>query len=311
MSRLKNVQESLSSNGMGLIFRTASQTMGEEAIVSEIEGLKSRWNSIVTSVERVKAPSCLYRHSHLFERCLRDFDLDSFDAILADGQNTYNLCQKAFEEIKPGKIMPIGLYSSEIPLFDVYKVDSMLDKALARKVYLKSGGYLVIDQTEAMTVIDVNSGTYVKPTDAESEAVSINLEAAGTIARLLRLLDIGGIVVVDFIDMSSQSNRELLLGTLRESLRSDHLPTEVLGITRLGLVEMTRKSVGLSLKQRLYSECTCCQGGFVESHELIARRILHALRRKSQGCPGMAWRITSASSASSASKRHMVSLAAK
>ena len=206
---------------------------------------------------------------------------DEVDSLWVDGAEPHRFIQDTAQMLSPALSGKVRRYEGETPLFDLHRVDDQAAKALSRRVWLKSGGYLVIDHAEALTVIDVNTGKFVGEKNLSETVFSINCEAVSEIARQLRLRDVGGIIVIDFIDMDQQSQREALVELLRQELKKDRSKTNLVGLTALGLVEMTRKKVQQPIRAVLKQTCPICQGeGAVYSGETIARGALHVLNGK-------------------------------
>ena len=271
--------------GTGVILRTAAEGAAEDAIRAEYARLNALWAQIRTRAEHGVAPKCLHDDSALALRALRDRLTGDVDALWVDGEDAFRELRDLAAAIAPECIDKIRLHGSATPLFDLYRVDSQLDKALQKFVWLKSGGSLVIEETEALTVVDVNTAKNVGRKSAEETLFKNNLEAAEEIMRQLRLRDIGGIVVVDFIDMPSKAQRESLLSAMREYAKRDRVKVNVVGITGLGLVELTRRKERQSLSRQLLHTCSDCSGnGVVPSHETTARKIVREIaRRRRQG----------------------------
>ncbi|MBC9783890.1 Rne/Rng family ribonuclease [Heliobacterium chlorum] len=257
--RLKEVAERVQIPGMGIIIRTTAVGADENELAADIRRLQERWQKIEEKIRRRPSRSLVYQGGTLVERILRDMIDDEVQQIRVNDCTTYNQMWEWAEENYP-------LLRSRLHLQDgrdywtEFNLQVEIEKALRPKTWLKSGGYLVIQETEALTVIDVNTGKYTGTHDLEDTVRKTNLEAAREIARQLRLRSIGGIIVIDFIDMTVDSHRQEVLDVLRESLQRDKAPTNVLGITPLGLVEMTRKKVRDSLTSMLTEPCSCCDG---------------------------------------------------
>ena len=275
----------LERGGAGLILRTAAKDAGEEAIVAEYARLTDAWRDIQNRAKHGVAPKLLHDDNALALRAVRDRLNEETDALWADGEACFDELRGLASALAPKHIDKIRLHDSATPLFDLYRVDSQADKALEKYVWLKSGGSLVIEETEALTVVDVNTGKNVGKKSAEETVFRNNCEAARELMRQLRLRDIGGIVVVDFIDMASKEHREALLDVLRECAKRDPVRVNVVGLTGLGLVEMTRKKARQSLSRQLTHTCSDCGGnGVVPSHETSARRVAREIwRRRRQG----------------------------
>ena len=280
--RLREIAVRLARDaGAGLIVRTAAQGASEEELARDFEALLRLWQTIQTRGAHVAAPALLHRDESLVYRAVRDMLTPEVAAIKTDDAG---ICQQLLENARllaPELADKITLSENQTPLFDIYRIDALAEKAMQRRVWLKSGGYLVFDYAEALTVIDVNTGKYVGKHSLSDTVFQTNCEAAKEIARQLRLRDIGGIIVIDFIDMEAPEQRQELLNQLREYLRYDRTRTNLAGITSLGLVEMTRKKVRQPVHKLSSHICDVCQGtGMVPSYETVARAILRDLRRR-------------------------------
>lgn len=287
--RLRGVARDMTDgSGMGVILRTAAEGVTPEMLHAEWDALTAQWQDIRQKAAHGLAPKQVFSNTSLTERCVRDMLDDTVDAVWADGQALYDeLIAKA------GKTDRIRRHDSPMPLFDLYRVDAQLDKALRKYVWLKSGGSLVIEQTEAMTVVDVNTGKYTGKKDLEDTLFRLNCEAAEELVRQLRLRDVGGIIIVDFIDMKTAENNERLLERLRALAKTDRSRLTVVGMTGLGLVEMTRRKDRKPLSQQLLHICSNCGGdGMTPSHETTARRVIHEIWRRRRGGEDSALAVT-------------------
>ena len=266
---------------MGLIVRTAAAGQQEEALRGEWESLTTLWGDIRSRAARAKAPAKVFSNDDLALRCVRDLLGPETEAVWVDDPDTLAAVRRQAEIMAPQWIDRIRINEAQTPLFDLYRVDRQLDKALRKYVWLDSGGSLVIEETEAMTVIDVNTGKFTGKRDLEDTIYRINCEAAREIVRQLRLRDIGGIVIVDFIDMADATKNEALLGLLRELAGSDRNRLSVVGMTGLGLVELTRKKQRRPQSRQQQHTCSACGGdGAVPSHETTARRAVREIWRR-------------------------------
>jgi ribonuclease G len=267
----------------GFIIRTMAETATDKEMLSDIEYLRRIWAGIQDRAQNAAAPALLYQDLNLSLRALRDIANDETDRILVDSRET---CQKlhAFaQDYTLNLLERIQLYSGERPLFDLYGIEDEIERALARRVPLKSGGYLIIDQTEALTTIDVNTGGFVGGRSFDDTIFKTNLEAAHVIARQLRLRNLGGIIIVDFIDMENDSHRESVLTEFKKALSLDRTRVTVSGFTSLGLVEMTRKRTRESLAHTLCEPCPMCQGrGEVKTAQTVCYEILREILREAR-----------------------------
>ena len=258
--RLRDVIKGAKPKGFGVIVRTAAAGASEEDLQADIVRLVEKWNAIKGQAGSGQAPRSIYKEPELLIRVIREHFTSEFRRLLIDDKDAAADVTAYLEETAPAFADRVKVYEDELPLFDRYHVEDQLQKALERRVYLKSGGHLVIDLTEALTVIDVNTGKFVGKSSLEETVFQNNLEAAEEIGRQLRLRDIGGIIVVDFIDMESEKNNRQLMQKVRETLARDKTRTQVFDVGPLGLVEMTRKNVSRSLLENFSEECPTCDG---------------------------------------------------
>lgn len=240
-TRLRSVAEKLCPEGMGIVVRTNAAGSQEGELENDVRELLAVWEGLSKRLNHIKAPKLIHSPQNIAENAARELISPETVRIIADGQELYDSALEAVARVYPGFRGKIELHKSDVPLFGVYNVESQLDKALSRKVWLESGGYLVIDCTEALTVIDVNSGKFTGSRNLSDTAFRLNCEAANEIAHQLRLRDIGGIIIIDFVDMNTQKQKDQLLDVLKAALGQDRSHTNVVDITPLGLVEMTRK----------------------------------------------------------------------
>ncbi len=282
-TRLREMAESLCPSGMGLIIRTAANGASSEELKQDIDYLVHLWNSVRQRAAYSTSPALIHRDESLVYRAVRDMLTDEVRAIYVDNKQQYLSVLTAAEMLSPELSERIVLYQDKELLFDRYRIDTLFNKSMSRRVWLKSGGYLVIDHTEALTVIDVNTGKFVGSKSLTDTIFKINCEAAGEIVRQLRLRDIGGIIIIDFIDMECEEDQTQLLTLMRQLLKGDRTKTNLIGLTGLGLVEMTRKKVHQPIHTLLNRQCSCCQGsGMIASDETVARQVLHELRFRAQ-----------------------------
>jgi ribonuclease G len=260
----------------GLIIRTAGEGKSEEDIASDINFLFNLWTDIRQKAEKKPAPALLHHDLDIVQRTLRDQLTESFKAIWVDNEEYYENILSFVQRFQPALVPRVKLYTRPAPIFDAFNVTSELEKALRPKVWLKSGGYIVINQTEALVAIDVNTGKYVgKSNRLEDTIVKTNTEAVKEIVRQVRLRDLGGIIVVDFIDMDERKNRQKVMQTLEEAMRADRAPNKILQFNDFGLVAITRKRVKQSLERTLCAPCPYCEGaGYVKSVTTVLGEIL-------------------------------------
>ena len=265
----------------GFIVRTSAEQAEDAALAIDIAYLRQRWQEILRLSQQLPATSLLYQELSLSERCLRDVVGESTASVRVDQPTELEHLTRFASAYTPGVEEKIRLYRDDRPIFDLYGIETEIERALARRVDLKSGGYLMIDQTEALTTIDVNTGGYVGGKNFDDTVFKTNMEAAHAIARQLRLRNLGGIIVIDFIDMHHEHHRDAVLHELRKALSADRTRSAVLGFTGLGLVEMTRKRTRESLAHILRESCPLCQGkGEVKTARSVCYEILREIRRE-------------------------------
>jgi ribonuclease G len=275
-------QEILPEGAGGLIVRTVGEELTQEAFQRELRSLLSTWKAIQRKMRRTRAPSVIHREAKLVKGIIRDLFSVKVDSLIVDSEAVYNEVRQYLEGVDPALIDRVQLYGDPLPLFDAHEIEAEIQEAFQRRVMLPSGGYIIIEPTEALVSIDVNTGRYTGKKDPEKTILRTNLDAAREIARQLRLRDIGGIVVCDFIDMESKQNREKVLQELRQHLSRDRARTKAFQVSELGLIEMTRQRVRPSLYQMQTTACPTCAGsGRVFTPETVVRRIERAVRRAS------------------------------
>jgi ribonuclease G len=276
----------------GYIIRTMAETASESELAADIDYLRRLWADIRDKAATAAAPAPLYQDLSLSLRVLRDFVNDRSDRILVDSRETFLAMQAFANNYTLAFADRIHHYSGDRPLFDLYGVEEEIERALARRVPLKSGGYLIIDQTEALTTIDVNTGGFVGGRSFDDTIFKTNLEASQVIARQLRLRNLGGIIIIDFIDMDNEVHREAVLSEFKKALLPDRTRMTVNGFTQLGLVEMTRKRTRESLAHILCEPCPTCQGrGEVKTPQTICYEILRDLVRESRQFQAREYRV--------------------
>lgn len=278
--RLREIVSNLKKPNTGYIVRTASEGMSEEELSSDVEFLSRLWGSIMRRKERSAAPALLHNELDLVFRVIRDAFTDEVDRMVIDSEEEYKRVKEFVESYIPQIARRVKLYEEDEPIFEHYGVEIEISRALGRKVWLKSGGYIIIDQTEALTTIDVNTGRYVGKRTLEDTILKTNLEAVREIAYQLRLRNIGGIIILDFIDMEREDNRRKVYSALQEALSRDKAKTTISTISPLGLIEMTRKRVRESLGRILCEPCPYCEGrGYVKSSRTVCYEVLREIRK--------------------------------
>jgi len=266
----------------GFIVRTAAEGASEEDIRSDVEFLGRQWLDIKSRAEQRKAPALMHRDLNLVERILRDYVGSDYSSVWIDSEEEYGKVLDFVNRFQPRLVGRVKLYTKETPMFEEFGIQQELDKALRPKVWLKSGGYIVINHTEALVAIDVNTGKYVGrgSTRLEDTIVKTNIEAVKEIVRQIRLRDLGGIIVVDFIDMEERRNREKVMVALDDALRSDRAPSKVLSFNEFGLVAITRKRTKQALERVLCQPCPYCTGsGMVKSIPTICYEVQAEARK--------------------------------
>ena len=272
--RLRREAEKLRPENLGLIVRTVAEGMEREILEQDLQFLVHMWIRVQQRFQQKTAPAVIYQDLALTCRIARDLFVEDFSTFLIDNEHEYDKVQEITEYISPHLKSKVKLYRDPQPIFDRYEVEKEVEKALEGQVWLKSGGYLVFDETEALTVVDVNTGRYIGRRNLADTILRTNLEAAEEIARQIRLRDIGGIIIVDFIDMNLEDHRQKVLSKLNESIKHDRTKTYVLGLTSLGLVEMTRKKVRQDLAAVLLQPCPYCNGvGRVLTPLVVSARV--------------------------------------
>ncbi|MGE5204671.1 MAG: Rne/Rng family ribonuclease [Chlamydiota bacterium] len=280
--RLKRIVLSERENGHGgFIVRTAAAAADENELRADIRFLKNLWHEIKHRAENSKSPALIYHDLNLVERILRDQVTQDFSQIWVDNDQEYERIVRFVGRFQPALAKRVKLYTKSTPLFEQFNLQDEINKALKSKVWLKSGGYIVINQTEALVAIDINTGKYVgKTTRLEDTIVKTNVDAIKEIVRQIRLRDLGGIIVIDFIDMDERRNRQKVMQALEEALRSDRAPSKVLQFNDFGLVAITRKRVKQSMERTLGSPCPYCTGtGFVKSVSTVCNEIYTEMRK--------------------------------
>jgi len=281
-NRLKDIAEELIGDDYGLIVRTNTESKDREIIENDFNFLLHLWKNIWRDYQKAKTPALIYKDAELTKQIVRDYLSPDVNKIVIDDEKEYEKLNQLAEKSVPGSHNKIHLYERKTPIFDTYQIENEIKKLWKRKVWLDSGGYVIIDNTEALVSIDVNTGKYTGKKNLQDTVFKTNLEAAVEIARQLRLRDIGGIIIIDFIDMSIEKNKEEVLRVLEEELSKDRTKTALLGLTKLGLVEITRKKVREELGELFQKDCPYCNGtGLVMSETTMAMNIIRELKKLS------------------------------
>lgn len=259
--RLKKILRGLNiPEGMGVIIRTAGEDQQARYFVRDLALLLEEWKRIQDNINNKKTPACVFQEPDLIERTVRDFLTEDVERVVIDSQEQYNRMRETTDLISKRSAFKIKLYNDSQPVFDRFNVSRQLENAFSRQVHLKSGGYIVIDETEALVAIDVNTGSHKGNKDQESTILKVNTEAADEICRQLRLRNIGGLVVLDFIDMKSRRDQQTVYQRVKDGLKRDKAKTHILPISQLGLMEMTRQRHSESVRASVYDDCPYCKG---------------------------------------------------
>jgi ribonuclease G len=288
-ARLRTVIDSMKPSTGGLIVRTVAEGLTKKQLKADVGYLIKVWNGVAARRETAKAPQVLYDELDLVLKVARDFFSDEIDQLVIDDKEQYARLVRFVEMFMPERVKDIKLYTGEEPVFDAYGIEDEIRRALSRKVPLPSGGSLIVDQAEALTAIDVNTGRFVGKgsKDLEETALKTNLEAVEEIAYQLRFRNIGGLVILDLIDMDKAQNRERVWRALEQRLAKDKAKTTINRISELGLIEMTRKRTRESLGRTMHEPCFYCDGtGHIQSRETIGYEILRQVRRDRAVLPG-------------------------
>lgn len=278
--RLKRLVQKINPTG-GVIVRTAAEGATEEALRSDIEYLDRLGKEIQKNYEKKKTAGLVHAEIDVELRALRDLMNEEVTTVWVDDEEVYKKVSKFVTQLMPKYKQNIIHYGEKKPLFDLYDIDLDISRATERKVWLKSGGYIVVDEAEALVVVDVNTGSYVGKKDLEDTILKTNLEAVKEIAHQLRVRNVGGIIIIDFIDMEKESHREQVLQAMQEELKKDRVRTNVTSMSELGLVEMTRKRIRPSLVKTLCEPCSYCDGkGYIKRKATIANEIFREIERE-------------------------------
>ncbi len=284
--RLRRIVEQMRAPGTGFIVRTVSEGKREEDLRLDMEFLVGLWETLSRGLDEIAAPALVHSDLDVTSKVLRDILTEDVQRIIVDNLNEYNKILRFLQTFMPRLNFCIDLFKGDEPIFDAYGLEVEISRALGRKVWLKSGGSIVIDQTEALTAIDVNTGRYVGKHNLEDTILKTNLEAVREIAFQLRLRNIGGLIIIDFIDMEKEAHREKVHATLEDALKGDKNKSNILKISELGLVEMTRKRVRESIGRTLCEPCTYCEGsGYVKAKLTVIYEILRELHREMADLP--------------------------
>ena len=259
--RLKKILRELAiPDGMGVIMRTAGEGQQKRYFVRDLALLLEEWNGVQERMKKQPPATCVFQEPDLIERTVRDFLTEDVERIVVDNQKAHDRMREMISKISKRAADKVKLYADAQPIFDRFNISKQLENAFSRQVHLKSGGYIVIDETEALVAIDVNTGRHKGSRDQESTILKVNLEAAEEICRQLRLRNMGGLIVLDFIDMKSRRDQQSVYQRVKEGLRRDKAKTHILPISQLGLMEMTRQRHTESVRSAVYDDCPYCKG---------------------------------------------------
>lgn len=285
--RIKNLIEKMRPQEMGFIARTMAETATFNEIKADMEYLLFTWKEILSKAEKLPSPTLIHRDLGITFRAVRDFFTDEVDRLIIDDRQSYLNLQKHVQTFAPQLYERLELYEDAIPLFEAHNIEVEIARALEKKIWLRSGGYIIIESTEALTVIDVNTGRFVGKNDFNATIFKTNMEAATTIAHQLRLRNIGGIIIIDFIDMENDEHREELFQHFQDAVKNDKSKINILKLSEFGLVQMTRKRSSENLHQLMSEPCKYCSGeGMLLSRRTICYDIFRLLQRDASRRPG-------------------------
>jgi ribonuclease G len=281
--RLREIMCAIKPAFSGFIVRTAAEGVEPEKLQAELDFLEKLWQNVQRKTEHAAVPSLIYQELDITLRAVRDLFTKEVDRLIIDSESEYRKVLNFTETFLPSLKSAVELYQSDEPIFDAYGIEMEIQRALTRKIWLKSGGYIIIEMTEALTAIDVNTGRYVGKRNLEETILKTNLEAVKEIAFQLRLRNIGGIIIIDFIDMEKEGNREKVQNALNDALHRDKSKTNILSMSELGLIQMTRKRTKESIGQVLGEPCFYCEGeGHLKSKQTVCYEILRELERQAK-----------------------------
>ncbi|MBI3306219.1 MAG: Rne/Rng family ribonuclease [Candidatus Omnitrophica bacterium] len=279
--RIRNIFKSMElPKGAGFIVRTAGEGKSDKEFARDIRYLVRSWKKIHGSMAQSKAPSTIHQELDLVERVIRDHFTEDTDSIVVDHKDIYRKVQRFFNLYLPGYKANLISHEDRVPIFEKYNIEKEIEGTFQRDVFLKSGGHIVIEQTEGLVAIDVNTGKFTGTKNLEETVYKTNMEAAWEVARQLRLRDVGGIIIIDFIDMERGEHRRSLYKTFKEAVRRDRAKTNILQMSELGLVEMTRQRIRPSLESAVYNTCPYCEGkGMIKSSATMSIQTIRELRK--------------------------------
>ncbi len=278
--RLRHILRGLLPPGFGVIVRTVAHDKDEATLKADLDALLETWKEIQQTLKTVKPPTVLYKDMATTSSVIRDLFTDSVERVVVDSKKLHREIRAYLEDNSPGLVEKVELYKDAEPVFDAYGIEKEIAVCLSPKVWMKSGGYLIIEQTEAMVVVDINSGRYAAKREQELNSLRTNLEAAREMCRQIRLRDLGGIIVADFIDLEDERNRKKVYDELRKEFRKDRAKVTVLPMTEIGLVQITRQRIRQSILHSFSEPCPVCGGGgLVQSRASVLTAIERGVRR--------------------------------
>ncbi len=282
--RLKNIAKSILPENFGLIVRTVAEGKSEKTIKNDLKKLLREWKAIEQKANKVSAPILIYTDMGMASSIIRDLFTNDVERVVVDSRKLYRDIYNYLKDIAPSLLKKLEYFKSKEPLFDAFKIEDEIHKSLSRKVWLKNGGYLYIEQTEALVSIDVNSGKYFGKKDHEEHSLKMNMEAAREIARQVRLRDLGGLIVIDFIDMTMEENKKRVVQELKKEFSKDRSTSKIADMSDFGLIEMTRQRIRPSLLQNISEPCPYCNGvGLIPTKGTIVARLERWIRRYKAG----------------------------
>ncbi len=277
--RLRVIAKSIKPDGFGIIIRTVAVGKDVRSLNSDLETLLRVWNKVEDEIKKESRPRRIYKDMGMTSSVIRDIFSPDIDRLVVDSRKLFIKIKKYLKDVSPSLVDKLELYKEKVPIFDHYKIEEEINRSLSRKIWIKGGGYIIFDQTEAMVVIDVNSGRSIKEKDHEKNSLKIDLEAARVIGRQLRLRDCGGIIVIDFIDLRDEKNRKKVVSELKKELKKDRAAFDILPMSKFGIVQLTRERVRPSLLYQYSQPCPRCNGlGRVP----VKNTIISAIERKIQ-----------------------------
>lgn len=286
--RLRSIVKSTLPKGFGIIIRTVAAGQDENLILDDLNTLIKTWNEIQSKLKSTKSPNILHKDVSTTSSVVRDLFKEDISKVVIDSKKIYRDIKSYVDDTSPEFSDKIELFNSDQPLFDVFNIEKQIEESIQRKVWLKNGGYIIIEPTEAMTVVDVNSGKYAKHRDQEVNSLNTNLESAKEIVRQIRLRDIGGIIVIDFIDLYDDKNRKRLFEEVKKEFKNDRAKSTILPVSEFGLVEITRQRVRQNIIHTVSDLCPMCRGtGHVQSKSTFMNRMERWIKRYKGGNNGM------------------------